>query len=165
MTDKLKQYKIQTAQESQKQEILALYRTMIGGLADWNEYYPSMDNIEFDMARDNLFVMMEGENIIATISIDEDDEVKILPNWSKELEPAGELSRLCVRRDKQNQGIARVMMEYAFEQLRNRGYRGVHILVRKGHEIALQSYSHLGYQPAGNCILFEKEFLCFERAL
>ncbi len=161
----VEQYRIQTAQEAQKQEILALYQTMLGGAADWSEYYPGMDNIEFDMARGNLFVMMEGEDIIAAISIDEDEEVKVLPNWSKELEPAGELSRLCVRRDKQNQGIARMMMAYAFEQLKSRGCRGVHILVREGHEVALQSYSHLGYQPAGKCRLFEKDFLCFERAL
>ncbi len=162
---KLEQYEIQTAKEYQKEEILALYRTMLGGLADWNEYYPSMENIEYDMARENLFVMMDGDDVIAAISIDEDDEVKELPNWSKELEPAGELSRLCVRKDRQNQGIARVMMEYAFEQLRNRGNKGVHILVREGHKIALQSYSHLGYQPAGTCKLFEKDFVCFERAL
>ncbi len=156
-------HNIQTAQAHQKEEILALYRTMLGGLADWNEYYPSMDNIEFDIERGNLFVMMDREDIIAAISIDEDDEVAQLKNWSRELEPAGELSRVCVRKDHQNQGIARVMMEYAFAQLRSRGCRGVHILVREKHKIALKSYSHLGYRPVGKCRLFEKEFLCFER--
>ncbi len=159
------QYKIQPAQEYQKNEILALYKTMLGGLADWDEHYPSMDNIDFDMERGNLFVMMEGDDILAAISIDEDEEVAKLPNWSEELEPAGELSRLCVRQDLQNQGLARVMMEYAFEELRSRGYKGVHILVRRGHKIALRSYLHLGYMAAGNCRLFEKDFVCFERAL
>ncbi len=159
------QYEIQTAKEHQKQEILALYRTMLFGAADWNEDYPSMETIEFDMERGNLFVMTEGEKIISVISIDEDEEVDELPNWNKKLAPAGELSRLCVRKDYQNQGIARIMMEHAFEVLRSRGCRGVHILVREGHKVALQSYSHLGYQPAGKCRLFEKDFVCFERAL
>ncbi len=162
---KAEPYIIQKAKDNQKDEILSLYRTMLGGAADWDEEYPSMDTIEFDMERDNLFVMMEGETIIATISIDEDDEVKQLPNWSKELEPAGELSRLCVRQDKQNQGLARKMMTYAFEQLKERGCKGVHILVREGHVIALQSYSHMGYRQVGTCNLFDKTFGCYERVL
>ena len=45
------------AEESDKDELLKLYRSMIGGAADWNEYYPSMVNIEFDFAHDSLFVM------------------------------------------------------------------------------------------------------------
>ncbi len=158
-------YDIKPAGEYQKQDILALYQTMLYGAADWDENYPCMDTIEFDMERGNLFVMIEGEEILAVISIDEDEEVDKLPNWNRELEPAGELSRLCVRQDWQNQGIARVMMEYAFEELRRRGCRGVHILVREGHKAALSSYSHLGYRPAGTCRLFDKDFVCLERGL
>ncbi len=156
---------IQPAQEHQKADILALYRTMLGGLADWDEHYPTMDHINDDMARGNLFVMTEGDDLLATISIDEDEAVAQLPNWDPELEPAGELSRICVRQDYQNRGIARRMMEYAFEQLRRRGCKGVHILIREGHKIAIRSYSQLGYQPVGHCRLFEKDFLCYERAL
>ncbi len=161
----MEQYRIQPAKDDQKEEILSLYRTMLGGAADWSEEYPCMDNIEFDMERNNLFVMMDGEEIIAAISIDEDEEVMQLPNWSRELEPAGELSRLCVRADKQNRGIARRMMEFAFEELKNRGYKGVHILVREGHVVALRSYAHMGYQRVGTCSLFDKSFGCYERLL
>ncbi len=156
---------IAPAQEHQKEAILALYKTMLGGLADWDEHYPTMEHIHADMARGNLFVMTEGDEILAAISIDEDKEVARLPLWAPELEPAGELSRLCVRQDCQNRGYARVMMEYAFEQLRRRGCKGVHILIREGHKIAVRSYSHLGYQEVGRCRLFGKDFLCFERAL
>ncbi len=156
---------IQPAQPHQKAAILALYKTMLGGAADWDEHYPTMEHIEADMARDNLFVMTEGSELIATISIDEDEAVAQLPNWNPALEPAGELSRLCVRQDCQNRGLARQMMEYAFEQLRHRGCKGVHILIREGHKVATRSYSHLGYQPAGHCRLFGKDFDCYERPL
>ncbi len=158
-------YTIQPAQEHQKEAILALYKTMLGGLADWDEHYPTMAHINDDMARGNLFVMTEGEDILATISIDEDEAVAQLPNWNPELEPAGELSRLCVRKNCQNRGLARVMMEYAFDQLRGRGCKGVHILVREGHVVALRSYLRLGYVPAGSCRLYEKDFVCYERPL
>ncbi len=158
-------YTIQPAKEPQKEAILAMYRTMLGGLADWDEHYPTMAHINADMARGNLFVMTAGEEILAAISIDEDELVAALPNWDPALEPAGELSRLCVRADCQNRGYARVMMEYAFEQLRLRGCKGVHILIREGHAIAIRSYSHLGYREAGRCRVYEKDFLCFERPL
>ncbi len=158
-------YTIQPAQEHQKDAILALYRTMLGGAADWDEHYPTMAHINDDMARGNLFVMTEGDELLAAISIDEDEAVASLPNWNPALEPAGELSRLCVRRDCQNRGLARVMMEYAFEELRSRGCKGVHLLIREGHTVALRSYAHLGYEAAGHCRLFEKDFACFERAL
>ncbi len=158
-------YTIAPAQEQQKETILALYRTMLGGAADWDEHYPTMEHILADMARGNLFVMTVGEEIVATLSIDEDEEVAQLPNWNPALEPAGELSRICVRQDCRNRGYARLMMEYAFEQLRARGCKGVHILVREGHVVALRSYAHLGYEPAGRCHLYGKDFACFERAL
>ena len=68
---------IETASEGDKEEILALYRSMIGGKADWNEDYPCMDTITFDISRDALFVMKNEQNeIIAAISIDEDAEVR-----------------------------------------------------------------------------------------
>ncbi len=156
---------IQPAQEHQKNAILALYKTMLGGAADWDEHYPTMEHINDDMARGNLFVMTAGDDILAVISIDEDEEAARLPNWSPELEPAGELSRLCVRKDCQNRGIARMMMEYTFTELRSRGYKGVHLLIREGHTVAIRSYAHLGYRPAGHCHLFGKAFACFERPL
>ena len=67
---------IKKAAEEDRNAILKLYRTRLYGPADWNEYYPSMENIEFDIAHDSLFVMknQKGE-IISAISIDHDEEV------------------------------------------------------------------------------------------
>ncbi len=156
---------IAPAQPHQKAAILALYRSMLGGPADWDEHYPAMAHIDADLERGNLFVMTEGADILAAISIDEDAEVARLPNWSPGLEPAAELARLCVRQDCRNRGLAREMMAYAFAQLRRRGCRGVHILVREGHCAALRSYAPLGYRAAGRCQLYGKAFECYERPL
>lgn len=98
--------------------------------------------------------------IIAAISIDEDEEVDKLPCWS--IMPGGELSRLCVRKDMQNHGIAKEMMRYAFDMLKNEGKNGVHILVRTGHTKALSTYAKLGFKTVGECHLFDKDFICME---
>lgn len=158
--------RIITATREDKEEILALYRTMLYGPADWNEYYPDEETIEFDLSRNALFVMKNSqEQIIAVISIDEDEDIDKLACWSSELMPSAELSRLCVRKDMQNQGISRQMMRYVFEILKKEGKKGVHILVKTGHEAALSSYRALGFQTVGECNLFDKDFICMELKL
>ena len=93
--------KIYSAVQEDKQEILSLYRTMLNGPAEWNEYYPNEDTIEFDLSRNALFVMKNDEGqIIAAISIDEDEDVDKLACWSKELMPSGEFSRLCQKHER-----------------------------------------------------------------
>lgn len=147
-------------------QILALYRTMLYGAAAWSEEYPNRETIQFDLSRNALFVMKnELGEILATISIDEDEAVEALPCWSKDIQPVSELSRLGVRSDVQNQGIARQMMQHVFEILKQEGKKGVHILVLKGHVVALASYTKLGFKQVGTCQLFDhKDFICLELA-
>lgn len=147
-------------------EILALYRTMLYGAADWNEFYPDEKTIADDLSRNSLFVMKnENNDIIAAISIDKDDEVDALPCWDKSLLPGGEFSRICVRKDMQNQGIARKMIGFVLEKLKNEGKKSVHILVKTGHTVALGLYTKIGFKQVGECTMFDKDFVCMEIAL
>lgn len=155
--------RIVMANESDTEEILALYKTHLYGAADWDENYPSRETIAFDLSRDALFVMKNSySEIIATISIDSDDAVENLDCWNESLKPGGEVSRICVRDDMKNHGIARIMMKYTFNVMKEQGYKSVHILVKTGHIVALKSYKKLGFQEVGECSLFGKEFICLE---
>lgn len=93
---------------------------------------------------------------------DRTEAVEQLSCWSRELVPSAEVSRLCVRKDMQKQGIAKEMMKYVFEILKKEGKKGVHILVKTGHEAALSSYSAIGFQVVEECTLFDKDFVCME---
>ena len=65
---------IEQATAKDKDEILKLYRAQLGReFCPWNEYYPSMEEIDFDLSRDALFVMRQEGKIVAAISIDDDD--------------------------------------------------------------------------------------------
>ncbi|MGN0367892.1 MAG: GNAT family N-acetyltransferase [Wujia sp.] len=148
---------------SDREAIQALYQTMLYGPADWDENYPNMDTIDFDLKRDALFAMKdETGEILAVISIDEDEEVDALTCWNEDLAPWAELARLCVRKDLHNQGIAKEMMHYVFDVLRAQGKKSVHILVKTGHVVALCAYRTLGFQTVGTCHLFDKDFVCME---
>lgn len=154
------------ATKADKSAVLELYRSFLHGAALWDENYPSEATIDFDLSRDALFVMKNdlGE-IIATISIDLDDQVETLPCWTPTLQPSAELARLAVRSDMHNQGIAKQMMKYAFAELKTTQKKSAHILVIKTHAAALNSYQKLGFKTVGDCKLYNHDYFCMEVAL
>ena len=157
---------IKKAAEEDRNAILKLYRTRLYGPADWNEYYPNEETIEFDLSRDALFVMKnDAGELIATISIDEDQEVDSLTVWDENIAPAGELARLCVREDMQNQGIARRLLQHGMEELKKQGKRSVHFLVCKTNKKALRSYEKLHFDVVGESDLFDEDWWCYEKEL
>ena len=156
-------HEICLASSADKDKILALYKTMLYGPADWDEDYPNEETIEFDMSRDALFVMKnDDDEVIAAISIDKDDEVDSLPYRDKSLSPSGEFYRICLRKDMQNQGIARQMILHVFDVMKKDGKKGAHILVKTGHEAALALYGKLGFKTVGECFMYGKDFICME---
>ena len=140
------------------EEILRLYKAQLGQeFCAWDEHYPERKDIAYDLSRDALFVMKnEAGEIVAAISIDEDENVEKLPCWTAELQPGGEVARLAVRKDYQNQGIAREMIQYAMPVLKERG---------RNNQKAIRSYAHLHFSQVGSCELYEQPFLCFEQRL
>ncbi len=155
--------KIVMATKEDGAEILALYKMQLGReFCAWDDHYPSAETIAFDLSRDALFVMKEEGRIIATISLDQDEAVEALPCWSKELSPGGELSRLAVHPDYQNQGLALVMARFGMAEWKARGRKSLHYLVNKYNEKALRSYVKLGCKLVGACDLYEQDYLCYE---
>ena len=62
---------IEKATAKDKDEILKLYKSQLGRkYCPWNEDYPSMETIDFDLSRDALLIMREEGKIIAAISVD-----------------------------------------------------------------------------------------------
>ena len=163
----IKMNKIVLAKKEDYDEILKLYKSQLGReFCPWTEEYPTIEEIEFDMKRDSLFVMKdENGKIISSISIDEDPKVEALLVWSKEIFTGGELSRLAVDINYQNKGLARKMIEFGMEECKKRGFRSVHFLVNKYNTKALRSYSHLEFKNVGECFLYEQEYICFEKEI
>lgn len=157
---------IQLAQPSDKEEILKLYKSQLGKkYCPWNEYYPTVNEIEFDLSRNSLFVMKHKNKIIAAISIDDDDSVTNLPYWTSKLQPGAELSRLAVDLDFQSQGIAKKMIIHGMNEIKNRGFKSLHFLVNKTNLKALKCYEAFGFNKVGECELYDQPMLCYEKEL
>ena len=149
------------------EEVLSLYRVQLGReCCNWNENYPGRETIEYDLARDSLFVMKDRDGkIIGAISVDQDEDVDQLPCWSPDLQPGGEFSRVAVAPACQNRGLAKKLVLYVAEVLKRRGYRSIHILVYRGNFKALRTYAFFGFRLVGECHLFGEDFLCYEKEL
>lgn len=159
--------KFMKADPEDKVAVLALYRSLVGTeLCAWTDEYPGEVDIEGDLSRGGLFCLKDdNEDIVGVISIDQDEAVESLTCWSEVLKPAAELSRLGVRRESQNQGIARKLLQYAMEELKRRGKKGVHFLVAKRNLKAIRSYDRLDFSIVGECELFGEEWWCYEKNL
>lgn len=161
------QYRIEQADVTDKEKVLALYQMQLGReYCAWDDHYPGMKEIEFDLARDALFAMKdENGEIVASISIDEDEAVKKLTCWRDDLQPGGELARLAVHPSLQNKGMAREMLKYGMQELKKRGYQSVHFLVNKENKKALRSYAVFQFPVVGECEMFGQPFFCYESKL
>lgn len=159
-------YEIVMATEEDRDEILSLYRAQIGReYCPWNEEYPSNEAIDWDLSRDALFVMKVNGKIKATVSIEEDEEADGLSCWDKNLEPAGELARVAVLPEEQSKGLGRIMLQFGMDELKRRGFKGIHILVNKNNTKAIRCYAVFGFCMVGECYMYEQDFLCYEREL
>lgn len=157
---------IQVTKED-KQEVMQLYHSMIGTLGcTWSLEYPSEETFMMDVSTQNLFAYKNKNNeIIAVLSIDQDKIVDEIPCWSRQLGRMGELSRLAVRADYQNRGIAPSLIKDVMQILKNRGYQTVHYLVSKTHAKALASYRKLNFKMVGESRVFEHDWFCYEKQL
>ena len=154
------------ATEENRDEILALYQAQKGReYCAWSDDYPSNETIDFDFSRDALFILKRDGSIRAAISIEEDEDVARLPFWNKELAPEGELARVAVLPEEQNKGLGRIMMQFGMDELKRRGYRGIHMLVNRHNVKAIRSYAVFGFKVVGECHMFGQDFLCYEREL
>ena len=160
------EYRIVSAKEEDRKGIMALYKSQLGrAYCPWDEDYPSDRTIDFDLARDALFVLKSGGSIKAAISIEEDEDVDRLPCWNEALAPAGELARLAVLPEEQNKGLGRVMLRFGMEELKRRGFKGVHFLVNKHNVKAIRSYQVFGFDVAGDVRMYDQDLLCYEKEL
>ena len=159
-------YEIVMATAADSAEILALYKAQLGReFCPWNEFYPTQEEIEYDLSRDALFVLKSDGRIKATVSIEVADDLERLDFWDDSLLPVGELVRLAVLPEEQNKGLARVILRFGLEELKRRGFRGIRFLVNKHNEKAIRSYAAFGFHLAGEAHIYEQDFLCYEGKL
>ena len=57
------------------------------------------------------------------------------------------------------------MLQFGMDELKRRGYRGVHLLVDKHNVKALRSYAVFGFRTVDERFMYGHDYLCYEKAL
>ena len=160
------EYRIVSATEDDRLEIMSLYKAQLGRpFCPWDEDYPSTETIEWDLARNALFVLKRNGSILAAVSIEEDKEHELLFCRDNTPAPVGELARLAVLPDEQNRGLGRIMMRFGMDELKRQGFRSVRFLVNKNNAKAIRSYAVFGFRIAGECHMYDQDLFCYEKEL
>ncbi len=160
-------YQTGLAQHRDREELMKLYTLQKGRpFCFWTEDYPALENVTDDLAREALLIMRDQTGrIAAAVSLERDEEVDRLPCWDSGLAPAGEIARLAVHPACQNQGLARQMVAFAMQVLKERGYRSLHLLVNSQNIPAIHVYRFFRFDQVWECDLYNQHFLCLKKDL
>lgn len=157
------------AAKNEAETILSLYRLAtekgrIDGTSDWDDEYPNKEILEEDLLKECLFVLEDEGDILAAITIMEEENMDIQSlNWTKAISCF--LVRLCVSPGHQGKGIGEKMMHYASEYAKGKGFEATHHLAAKVNKTANNLYARMGYHIVGVILLYETDFIAYEMLL
>ncbi len=158
------------AQAEQAHEILALYQSVLHTeFCVWNEYYPSMSEIDADIKTGNLYLLMEETKIVGAISVVPENEMDDRPQWTVQ-QGAREIARVVVALGERGRGLAAFMVGQVEAILQNTGCPSIHLSVAKGNPPAQKTYLKCGFSVVGEAEMYgnaywlmEKQLLCGEK--
>jgi len=154
--------KLEEARQADADEVLALYKKIISiGNTTWNEYYPTMEDIEFDLNAHGLYVLRQDGRIIAAVSLVEHDDLDDEPmDWTEGKSCA--LARLGVDPEMHRQGIGEWMARAAMQRAGELGYEWMRLLVAVDNGTAERIYLRIGFRKTGATEMYGHRYYAYE---
>ena len=121
------------------------------GIAQWNwGTYPNADQIHKSIDAGTLYVVREGNTVVAAVTLDSTFESAYdAVNWLFGGKP-GTFHRLCIAPEKQRQGLGRGMMGEMLAILRSQGCTTLRCDTLVNNSAALALYQKIGMRIAGH---------------
>ncbi|MEM6719859.1 MAG: GNAT family N-acetyltransferase [Bacteroidota bacterium] len=135
----------------------------------WNENYPNRAAFEHDVARGELYVLLEADEIIGCVVISTlmDEEYKTV-KWLTPDDMNMYIHRLAVHPKAQGKGYAQFLMQFAEEYAIENNYRSIRLDTFSRNPRNQKFYELRGYKKLED-IYFPKQsvypFHCYERIL
>ena len=159
--------KIRKAEENDKNKILTLYHSLIGTEGcTWSLEYPTMEDINQDLEKGGLYIISNRDGqIIGAAAAEKDEELAKLECWSKTITNPCDLHRIGIRKDYQNLGLAKDLIEHIEKDVIQKGFDGIRFLVSKTNLRALALYNKLNYKNVGETNIYNINWFCYEKKL
>ena len=160
----MEKYKFSLAKTADVSEILNLYHSLIGTPGcTWNLDYPNKEIVETDIEQESLYVLRnDNSRIVAVAAAGKSSELDEL-SWSPG-KPC-DLARIGVLFEMQNQGIGTIILKNVKNEVKQRGFDGIRMLVSRSNHSALALYDKNGFHKCGETFMYGIDFFCYEIAL
>lgn len=144
--------------------VLALYRAASkSGETEWDDEYPNMNTIQFDLSIDGLYVLCHHNEIVGAVSMIDWDDLNAMQFWTPA--KATVLARLCVHPQVRGAGLGRVMVEEIRRVAKACGFTATRHIASKYMEAPLRIYRSMGFRQVGEVSMFDTDYYAFELEL
>lgn len=156
---------------SDKDKIFQIFKAAISymdsqNIPQWDEVYPAVRDIESDILKQEMYVLVKEDKIIAAIALNEvQDDGYETGAWTFTEGKVAVIHRLCVDPAFQNQGMAKKTMSFAEDILRKKGYSIIRLDAYSLNPYALKLYEKLGFRKVSALFFRMGKFYLFEKAL
>lgn len=136
------------------------------GIDQWDEVYPTKQDIVADVQKKNQFVGTMDESIRVIFTINKDcDEQYQNGAWKCPNSEYRVIHRLCVDPAYQNKGIAKETLDYIEDVMKRSGVESIRLDVFCDNPFALSLYRNNGYEAVGIAHWRKGKFLLMEKQL
>ena len=127
----------------------------------WNYEYPTIEEIEDDFNTNNLFVLVDNDEIIGAISIVPINEMDDIKLW-EDRDNACEIARIVISKKHQGKGLAKEMVKLIFPICKNRGFSSIHLSCQCDNLPANKTYQKLGFKKVGEKFMYGNNYNLLE---
>lgn len=132
----------------------------------WDEKYPTREDLTVDIQNETLYTVIDNNVVIAIYVINREcDEEYYNCKWEFDTETACIIHRLCVSPVIQNRGIGKQILNHIEEQLRDLGFSSVRLDVFTENPHAIRLYEKNGYIKRGYADWRKGRFWLMEKKL
>ncbi|RKP55545.1 GNAT family N-acetyltransferase [Cohnella endophytica] len=134
----------------------------------WNDHYPNQGNIEEDLRNNSIYIAKYNQEIVGVVSFDDQDfqEYQTV-DWKDKEGRFAVIHRLAVKPTYQGLGIAKTLMQFAYDRCSEQKYGSIRLDVFGANEKAVLFYHKLGFETRGE-VYFDGRtslFYCMEKEI
>lgn len=157
--------KLVHAQESDKTNINDLYLSVRNTqFCVWNEFYPTMEEIDNDVKANTLYIIKENDIIISAVSVNPFNEMDEISHFTKTSNPC-EIARVVVNKEYQSKKIGEFMINEVIKDLKRKKCDSIRLAVEINHIPAIRLYEKCGFSRVGEHYMYEHYYYLYELLL
>ncbi len=129
----------------------------------WNEYYPSMREISFDIPRGYIYLMYSDGRPVGAATIGDLGDYTDAP-WAVYPDSC-ELARVAILPEFSGRGLASRLVSEMLSEAAVRGWRSVRLLAAIQNPAAIALYERLGFERRAAVVDWGNDYYAYERLL